>query len=195
MSDGHTLHVDHDFRTGLSRAVSKATRRASNGSSPAFRRVFVRVPWTDPLLWLASQTYEDQFFWSGRSEGRAIAGVGRVDAVEGESMRDVDRIRKQVNRILSSAPRGVRLFGGIRFDKASSADPDWTDFPAYRFVLPRFELHTEGEDSLLICNMHADEPVDGGVLQSEIEALLEPMPDLPAIPGTVSRSDFPGRRD
>jgi menaquinone-specific isochorismate synthase len=195
MSDGRILHVDRDFRSGLAHAVSKASLRARNGAAPAFRRVIVRVPLIDPLLWLASQTHEDRFYWSGRSHQDAVAGVGRVDAVEGDSMYDIDRIRQKVNRILSSASAGVRLFGGIRFDGASSSDPEWVDFPAYRFVLPRFELHTRGQDSLLVCNIRSDEPTSNAVLQSEIEALLEPVPDLPGIPGTVSRSDFPGRRD
>ncbi len=195
MSDGQTLQLDQDFRTGLARAVSRAARRERNGAAPAIRRVFVRIPRTDPLLWLASQTHEDRFFWSGRNQRDAVAGVGRVAAVEGFSMSEIDGIRKEVNRILSSAPAGVRLYGGIRFDGGSSPDPDWNDFPAYRFLLPRFELHTEQESSLLVCNMHTEEPMNGTLLQSEIESLLEPMPDLPGIPGAVSRSDFPGRRD
>ena len=96
MSDGQILTVDRDFRGDLASAVRTASRSRRNSKSVAFRRVFVRIPRVDPLLWLASQNYEDRVFWSGRGHNDVVAGAGRVVAVEGHSARDFARMRREV---------------------------------------------------------------------------------------------------
>ncbi|NNE35734.1 MAG: isochorismate synthase [Rhodothermales bacterium] len=149
----------------------------------------------DPLRWLAAQTGEDRFYWSGRSETDALAGIGRVVSVEGTSSVDYDSMRRDVRQILDNVPAGARLFGGIRFGRRTTSDSDWSDFPSYRLILPRFELRTLEDSSLLICNIAPGERAGGSMVQSEIDALATPEASLSVMPSARSRADAPAHRD
>jgi menaquinone-specific isochorismate synthase len=195
MDDRQTLVSGSDVRSKLSLEVERGAGPRARMGREVFRRVILRIPRVDPLHWLAAQSSTDRFYWSGRSETDAVAGIGRVVAVEGESSVDYLSMRRDVGDILDRAPAGVRLFGGVRFGKRTTPDSDWEDFPSYRLVLPRFELRTLDDSSLLICNIRADESAPGTVLQSEIDALSVPADCLPGLPQALSRRDEPEHRD
>ena len=48
---------------------------------------------------------------------------------------------------------GARYYGGARFDALREPDEEWAAFGAYRFVLPRFELHAGDAETTLVCNL------------------------------------------
>ena len=79
--------------------------------------------------------------------------MGTADVWEAFASRDA----RSLPRLLASLPdtgmSGARYYGGTRFDAMYEPDEEWAAFGAYRFVLPRFELHADDAETTLVCNL------------------------------------------
>jgi menaquinone-specific isochorismate synthase len=78
-----------------------------------------------------------------------VAAVGAADVREGGA----EELREGLGSLLSSDDRQARYYGGLRFDAEREPDAEWAPFGAYRFVLPRFELHAGNGEAMLVCNL------------------------------------------
>ena len=91
---------------------------------------------------------------------------------------------------------GARYYGGARFDALRRPDEEWAAFGAYRFVLPRFELHAGDAETTLVCNLvlPRDAQCAPEILE-QIEDLSLPEGAFGAsLPIPVSREDSPDFR-
>src|SRR3712207_104069 len=84
---------------------------------------------------------------------------------------------------------------GLRFDPLREPDPRWAPFGAYRFVLPRFELHAGEEEATLVCNLvlPRDARRRAEILQEVEKLSFPPAASRAALPEPVSRLDIPDR--
>ena len=115
-------------------------------------RVEVPIAALEPLSWLARQQADVKTYWSDRQGGFAMAGVGVLKAIAGDIPIDYATIFGQLRQDLSELFPRVRYYGGIGFSQQQAIDPSWQLFGNYRFIVPRFELRTDGTDTFFACN-------------------------------------------
>ena len=154
-------------------------------------RLAVPVGPVAPLRWLREQSLPPKLYWSGRGDRGGVAAAGVADLHEADAPEGVGSLRKRLAPLLSAG--AARYYGGLRFDPLREPDPRWAPFGAYRFVLPRFELHAGEEEATLVCNLvlPRDTQRRAEILQ-EVERLSFPRAaSRDALPEPVSRADHP----
>jgi menaquinone-specific isochorismate synthase len=150
----------------------------------------VTVPSINSLDWLRARKTVPKFYWSGRDDDIEFAAVGIADIQTSED----EAGGALGDRLSSLAPDSTaRYYGGMRFDAARETSREWEAFGAHRFVLPRFELRCEGEETVLICNLVL--PRDAEQIEEitrEIDSLLEvEVSPYEALPKLEGRRDLP----
>jgi menaquinone-specific isochorismate synthase len=185
----------------VAHALSAVGPQTAIGVGERVVRLAVPVGAVTPLPWLRGQPFFPKLYWSGREDGAEVAAVGVADVQEGDASESADALRKRVASLLVSDVSGVRYYGGLRFDPSREPDEEWAPFGAYRFVLPRFELHSEEGEATLVCNLVLPRDADrSGEILDQIEGLAFPQHDAPhgarpgALPAPVSRKDSPDLR-
>ena len=168
------------------------------GAGPGEHLVRLAVPLkdTDPLFWLREQQLYPRTYWLGR-DGLEVASVGVADLQVGEPMEGPSALRKRLELLDGLENTDARYYGGFRFDPSAETDENWRPFGAYRFVLPRFELHRNDDVSELVCNLVL--PRDAGrsaEILTQLEDLTIPQEapggGLNLLPRLISRTDSPG---
>jgi menaquinone-specific isochorismate synthase len=117
-----------------------------------FWRIEVPIPSLEPLDWLARQDLDLKTYWCDRLGSFAMAGIGALDLITSHLPIDYADIFGQLRQNLSPLYPQIRYYGGIGFSQDLAIDPSWQLFGNYRFVVPRFELCTDGTDTIFACN-------------------------------------------
>ena len=177
----------------LAQRVGRALSEAGDVADTTERVVRFAVPVgpVAPLRWLREQSLQPKLYWSGRGDTSGVAAVGVADLLEADASEGAGSLRERLAPLLSAG--AARYYGGLRFDPLRETDPRWAPFGAYRFVLPRFELHAGEEEATLVCNLvlPRDTQRRAEILQ-EVERLSFPRAaSRDALPEPVSRSDHP----
>jgi menaquinone-specific isochorismate synthase len=160
------------------------------GSHERVVRLAVPAGRTNPFGWLREQRLFPKTYWSGRGERSGVAAVGIADVREMDASEGAGSLRKLLASLPDTGSSGARYYGGTRFDALRRSDEEWAAFGAYRFVLPRFELHAGDAETTLVCNLVL--PRDA---QSAPE-ILEQIEDLSLPVGTFGASlPIPVRRE
>lgn len=187
----------------LAERASRALSGAEDSGLPGFegeRVARVSVGMEDAsmegaslLSWMRGQSAFPKVFWAGRGDGLEVAAVGVADVRVGDDADGPDSLDKKLSPLLRDAERGVRYYGGLRFDAEGGDDGSWGAFRAYRFVLPRFEIAREGGELSLVCNLVLPRDTEKKEeILAEIEALSFPEEDEKfVLPRLVRRTDSP----
>lgn len=117
-------------------------------------RVEVPIPQLDLLQWLGVQKSDIKTYWCDRQVQFTMAGIGAIELIGGDSSIDYSTIFTQLRQHLSELFPKVKYYGGIGFNQNQLVDPHWNLFGNYRFVIPKFEICTDGEDTCFACNFH-----------------------------------------
>jgi menaquinone-specific isochorismate synthase len=179
----------------LADRVSRALSGTGLESVADERVVRLAVPAgpVDPFGWLSEQRIFPKTYWSGREDGLGVAAVGAADLREARVSEGAGSLPKLLASLPDSGGSGARYYGGMRFDPLRKPDEEWAAFGAYRFVLPRFELHAGDGETTLVCNLVLSRDADNAskILQ-EIEDLSLPQGASDAsLPVPVSREERP----
>ena len=116
-------------------------------------RLAVPAGRVDPFRWLSEQRKFPKVYWSGREDRAGVAAVGIADLREAGVSEGPGSLSKVLASLPDSGVSGARYYGGARFDPFGQPDEEWAAFGAYRFVLPRFELHAGETGTILVCNL------------------------------------------
>lgn len=178
--------------------AEKASRALSGAAVPGFEgervvRISVGVEGVSPLSWMRGQSIFPRTYWAGREDGLEVAAVGAADIRVGEGRDGPETLDKKLSPLLRDAGRGVRYYGGLRFDSEHESSWEWEAFGAYRFVLPRFEMVSEGGELSLACNLVLPRDTEKKEeILAEIEALAFPEGGGQfTFPRLVRRADSP----
>lgn len=181
--------------------VAFATFASSVRSSvePAIVRLQVNIEPTPPLVWLASQMNPVKTYWSDRESGFEIAGVGVADIVTGEGDIDYDTVLVYLNKFLAPGNEDLRYYGGFRFSKKNENFRDnlWDKFGSYRFVLPRFEVLRQSDETHLVCNIvFGKESCKPSQILAELRDVVSLIESRHTeVPRIVARSDTPDKEE
>ena len=172
--DTHTIPVagsGTEVRTRLRTAI-KRTLRDAEANEHRLVRIEVPVPDLDPFRWLAAQQATEKMFWRGRHADDRMAACGVARILSGDSRPDFAELGREVDAFLDRPGADVRLFGGMRFDLDRIPEGEWFGFPAWRFALPRFELHHRGGKTGLCCNLVLPEDLPiASIILEQVEEL------------------------
>jgi menaquinone-specific isochorismate synthase len=190
-ADARWLLAEH-----VSRALSEVEPEDALGTRERVVRLAVPAGRINPFGWLREQGLFPKTYWSGRGERTGVGGVGIADVRE----MGVSGGAGSLSRLLESSPdtrdSGARYFGGARFDALREPDEEWASFAAYRFVLPRFELHAGDAETTLVCNLVLPRDAQNvSEILEQIEDLSLPVGAFGAsLPIPVRREDSPDFR-
>jgi menaquinone-specific isochorismate synthase len=180
----------------VGRALSDA--RLEGLADPLERIVRLAVPAgrVDPFRWLSGQRMFPKVYWSGREDRAGVAAVGIADLREASASEGPRSLSKALASLPDSGVSGARYYGGARFDPLGQPDEEWAAFGAYRFVLPRFELHPGETETILVCNLVLPRDTDdASKITQEMEDLSLPEGAYSApLPAPVLREDSPDLR-
>ena len=162
-------------------------------------RATIRLARVSPLDWLAEVGDSDlRFYGSTRDRAQAleIGGVGVADEAVWQQpvrYRDVvDRLRGTLHK----SPPNLRYYGGFRFapNSVATTDRTWSVFGVSRFIVPRLELISSREGSLLSLHLRPHE-LHTGIAEhwlSRVEAFsFAPSLRIPLLPVPEERTDNP----
>ncbi len=178
-----------------SRVLSKTQAVPSADPTERVVRLVVPVGPVDLFRWLRGQSFFPKLYWSGRAEGLGVAAIGVADLQESDVKEDTDALPKRLAPLLTSGDPQVRYYGGLGFDPLREPGLEWAAFGAYRFALPRFELHAGPLEATLVCNLVLPRDAERHAeILEQIERLSFPQnaPDT-ALPAPISRTDDPGQ--
>jgi menaquinone-specific isochorismate synthase len=147
-------------------------------------RIEVPIPELEPLQWLGQQKSDVKTYWSDRQGQFTMAGIGAVDLVAGDKSIDHGIIFGQLRQRLSPRFPKVRYYGGIGFSQDKSIDPDWKLFGNYRFIIPKFEIYTDGISTVFSCNFSCD------FNSEKLDLILNELADIDFI-SPVTSADLP----
>jgi menaquinone-specific isochorismate synthase len=156
----------------VSRALSDAGLESLADPVRLIARLAVPAGRVDPFRWLSVQRMFPKIYWSGREDRAGVAAVGIADLREAGASGSLSKL---LASLPDSGVSGARYFGGARFDPLGQPDEEWAAFSAYRFVLPRFELHAGETETTLVCNLVLPKDLDdASKIVQEIEDLSLP---------------------
>jgi menaquinone-specific isochorismate synthase len=177
----------------VSHALSEARLESAADQDERIVRLIVPAGRMDPFRWLSEQDVFPKLFWSGREDRAVVAAVGTADLREAGASEGAGSLSKLLAALPDSGVSGARYYGGARFDPLGKPDEEWAAFSAYRFVLPRFELHAEDTETTLVCNLVLPRDTDDtSKIVQEIEDLSLPEGTSGSLlPTPVLREDSP----
>jgi menaquinone-specific isochorismate synthase len=164
-------------------------------------RIEVPIPSVDPLNWLARQQSDVKTYWADRQGQFTMAGIGTIDTISSDLPISYSHVFDRLRQKLSSLFPKVRYYGGIGFSQDRWIDPSWKLFGNYRFVVPRFEIWTDGIETFFACNCLAN--FHSEQWDRELDLILaalikldftQPEIDI-ALPVQIARLDTPNRYD
>ena len=177
----------------VSHALSEARLQSAADPAERIMRLAASAGRVDSFKWLSEQRMLPKVYWSGREDRVGVAAVGIADLRETGVSEGPGSLSKLLASLPDSGVSGARYFGGGRFDPLGKPDEEWAAFSAYRFVLPRFELHEGESETTLVCNLVLPRDTDyASKIVREIEDLSLPEGASGALlPSPVLRVDSP----
>jgi|SRR5215217_3051741 len=180
----------------LADRVSRALSGLESVAEERVVRLAVPAARVDPFRWLREQRMFPKMYWSGRGDPAGVAAVGAADLREAGNSEGAGSLPKLLASLPDTGSSGARYYGGMRFDPVRKSEGEWRAFGAYRFVLPRFELHSGEGETMLVCNLVLPRDADNATKTlREIEDLSLPVGESGAsLPVPVSREESPDLR-
>ncbi len=138
----------------------------------------VRAHQLSPLNWLARQSADVKIYWSDREEKFTMAGVGQLRIISGDLSIDYPKVFADLRQDLSPHFPQVRYYGGIGFTQdrsISESDATWKLFGNYRFIIPEFEVCTNGLEIYFACNFQLNSSID---FDRQLDTILAELANL-----------------
>ena len=165
-------------------------------------RVVVPAPGLDPLAWLAERPSGTRRYWRARDGSDASAVWGVADAITADGL---DELKDQLSPRLAALPPEARYYGAARFDAGGPVAPEWEAFGRVSFGLPRFEVRSTPEGTVLACHVTPADRADRRALDADLALLAAPLPGgdgraegappILAGAGATERTDTPDRAE
>lgn len=183
-------------KENLADELSQYLHGYKKASYSHFIRLEVPIGKIDIIQWLKNQKNEIKTYWRDRESKFEIAGLGEADMISGSLVPDYRALFLRLQEYLRFTKQDVRYYGGMRFNKKHNSDFKWQSFTSYRFIVPKFEIHRKGTETVLACNLlvRTDENIEK-IMHSALQELdqirFDYSSDDHAFPELTKRMDFP----
>lgn len=175
---------------------------AHSMDEPSIVRLQVKIEHAPALAWLTAQKSPVKTYWSDRENGFEMAGIGAADIVASEDGIDFHTLFARLHKLITADNEDLRYYGGFRFsekdksvnDTAGDAgDTLWEKFGSCRFVIPRFELFRQSDETHLVCNIvFGKETCEATGILAELGDVVSFIDSRPTeVPRIIARSDNP----
>lgn len=153
----------------------------------------------EPLKWLIQQKSSVKTYWSDREHKFEIAGIGEADVFFGKDSIDYSSLFTKLQKRLSPVYKHLRYYGGISFRQKAVIDPSWGKFGNYRFIVPKFEVYAENNETYLACNFilkdYSDYQLQLNRILYELDQLIFRQPaEIKYLPSLLTRKDLPNKK-
>jgi menaquinone-specific isochorismate synthase len=158
-------------------------------------RIEVPIPKLDPLQWLGQQQSDVKTYWCDRQSHFTMAGIDTLELIDGTDSIDHTTVFGQLRQHLTPLFPKVRSYGGLGFSQNISIDPDWKLFGNYRFIIPKFEICTDGGDPYFACNFKCDFSAEkSDLILDELAQIDFNLAEISTtLPLQINRTDTPNR--
>ena len=142
---------------------------------------------------LQAASGQERFFWRDGRQGIAFAGMGVAAHLMGYGRSRIAAIQRQAGELFASAETGPaprhrraprselalpRLFGGFAFREDFAPDIVWTGFHPGHFILPHYQLVTQGGHSWLTINALLPPEENASAILPLLEEALEAQAEM-----------------
>ncbi len=204
LTNNHRLIIQAPSTTSDPRKHWAATLHDAVGASflrADSRKLLVRIGVSagdiDPYYWLSRLNQSDRIIWHARHHNEIVFACGSACVVSGDGPSPHDQIDQEVSEILNRPGDEMRFYGGLRFDQEYDPDEIWSAFSGYRFVLPRFEFISRGDQIQVYCNLVFPEDHDHreNILMEILAFETEPagLLESGSVPVLIGRENHPER--
>ena len=184
---GAPLPMDMAVNT-LQHMVRDYASLANNLSAPRHTTFSIPVEPVDPLLWLHHQDHYPKLFWSNREKNDIVAGIGKADTIEFDSIGPNSRSFNTLQRKLAEKDPDARFFGGFCFNNQEHQDRQWHAFKSFLFILPEVQISVQDGNQSLSCSL-VTKP--GESLERQSRHILDLLGSIRTTADSASR-DLPG---
>jgi len=162
-------------------------------AKPLIYRIEIKIKPIDLISWLEAQDNKVKIYGANQDNTASIAGIGEALREQAGKIDDFAYVFKQLRQYLSPQYPYMQWYGGFCFDE-NHLDHQWKDFGAYCFVLPRFELASDGKRMIFCCNLigSLQESVRGAIVQ-ELESIQLNTKPSKNILKSFTRRDLPSK--
>jgi len=150
------------------------------------------------LPWLKTQNIDQKVYWEDRSDAWEMAGVGEAHVITGKEKPDYQNLLATLRARLSEDNPQLRYYGGFRFSESLSKDDTWTNFNAYRFIIPRFELLRLNQSYTFAYNIMLNEIKPGNMtdlLAQFNQLIFDSILASEDLPNFYDRQDSPNEQE
>ena len=174
---------------------------------PRAVRVEIPIKTIRPLDWLREQPFAAKVYWMERGGTFEAAGAGIADVLHADADPEAreqaatscSRAFAALQGRVANGHANLRYYGGVRFGQNRPCSEAWSRYGEFRFVLPRFELLSSGDQTYLACNALGVPQTEREDLMDEIRADLAALviPDdaddaaQVSVPALITRRDMP----
>ncbi|MDF1544851.1 MAG: isochorismate synthase [bacterium] len=185
-----------ELRQVVSQMTAMILSEVSDPASTTLLRLELPIPETDPLNWLTFQSLGPKTYWAERDQSTRTAGLGASDIFGANDQVEYESVFQYVSARLGDNIKQGRYFGGFSFLPGSHHSNGWELFGACRFVLPRFEIISDGSGCRFICNLIPErDSAQIDRILSELEQIsFESLPQPPVRLQIVSQVDNPDQQ-
>lgn len=161
-------------------------------------RIEVKINNLNPLIWLWQQKTSVKTYWSDREQKFEMAGVGETDVVYSQNIVNYSSVFTSINNRLSPSYKNLRYYGGISFRQKQVIEPSWQQFGNYRFIVPKFEVYAQNNQTYLACNFIPNgledyQPQLNQILHELEQLVFNTAFEIPSLPLLIGRTDLPDR--
>lgn len=147
----------------LSAELREACHNLGNDSHHRIVRCKVEIEDVAAMEWLACQTSPIKTYWANRNQEFKMAGIGVAHEISGQSIPDLHELFDTLHDLLNPEHPDLRYYGGFQFNTSEPSEEGWKTFGAFRFIIPRFELHRSDAGTFLVSNHYVDPNVEQNV--------------------------------
>ncbi|TKB51742.1 isochorismate synthase [Ferrimonas aestuarii] len=177
--------------TAVGRLQTQLAQLAHPDANSPFLQLVQSMESTLLFPWLSAQQQWPQLYWRSRNQGEEVAALGCCHKIHIEQGAQ-QQLQSFYRQHCCDKTSDLRWYGGVAFD---ASQPQWRDFGAAHFMLPRLEIRQQDDEAKLIVHLNTQ----AEDWQYEIEQAqrclqqLNPLKPLPRLtPGHIlSRTDTP----